>query len=105
MNMLYDRVRAKNRDGLPLGEAVQLFLWLYSTTDILPLELRKIPIDKKLLVETFQRLSEEGFFMHESQVGTDRAQEAASWRHLIDDLLSKTLDLDPDFPARATRYL
>ena len=99
MTELYDYVFAKNPDGLVYDEAVQLFIWIYSTLDVLPVELRAVPMGREYLVETFEQLSFQGLIRSPTSHGSSH------WNHIIEDFLSMRVSLDPSFPDRASRYI
>ena len=103
LETLYDHLLAKNGEGLSYDEAVQLFLWLYCSTDILPPALRTVPLGKEVLVDTFQRLTREGLVIDRGQAEPPRKH--LPWGDLVDELLSKRIALDESFPARVDRYL
>ena len=104
MNSLYHQIRAKNPAGLPYEEAVQLFLWIYCSAEILPPALRTNPPGKEMLVDLFEELQRDNVILGGPTEHAD-GLKPLPWARLVDELLSKRLALDPDFPARANRYL
>ena len=107
MSRLYFTLRDHNPNGIPYGEAVQLFLWIFSTTSVLPASLRDEPIGKKTLAETFARLSSEGKILppstrEEGEPG--EAHQRLGWDDLVRAFLSDELSLDDQFPNRAGKY-
>ncbi len=105
MSELYDHILRKNPAGLSYDEAVQLFLWLYCSTDWAPKTFSKSLLTKEQLVDTFQKLSEDGLIVGTFQHGIDKIEGGHSWAGLIDALLLSQVALDPEFPQRADRYL
>jgi hypothetical protein len=77
MTNLYEWLRAKNPAGIPYSDAIQLFLWLYCTTDFLPLNLKTEPLGRKELVETFSQLEVEQVII--SRVAFLEDEIRASW--------------------------
>lgn len=105
MSALYEYLRRKNSTGLPYDEAVQLFLWMYCSRDIMPSTFRTQPIGKETLIDTFQRLSDDGLIIEESTKDMEQTPRRIPWADLIDELLSERVKLDRDFPTRSERYL
>jgi len=96
MNNLYEYLKKKNAAGITLDDAVQLFLWLYCTTDGLPEKLRGEKIDEPLLKVAFKKLSNENI-IH----GADHMD----WGILVAQFLSKKVTLDLGARDRILSYL
>jgi len=105
MSYLYQYLRDHNDLGIPSEEALQLFLWLYCTTDILPSSLRDTRVDKELLIETFERLTLDGLISPVQNKEGDTSTALGGWKDVIDAFLSNRIELDFGFPERARRYL
>ncbi len=105
MNQLYEYIRQKNPAGLQHDVGVQLFLWLYCSSDFLPSSLKLVPLSREVLIETFQRLSDEGLIAEASDLDSPRVRDPATWAGLVDSLLSNRIALDPEFLKGANRYL
>ena len=99
-NPLYDHIRARNPDGLPHEDAVQIFLWLFCTTSVLPESLRSERITKEVLVDAFEKLTEDGLILYENL-----SEETVEWAGLVRELLSDRTQLDWSFKEKLGRYL
>ncbi len=99
-NILYEHLRARSPRGLPRDEAIQLFLWLYCTTDFLPKPLRQVQITKELLIDAFERLEQDCLILPPrfSGISTD-------WAGLVERLLSRHIEIDFSFEDRLQEYL
>ena len=104
MGALYDRIRQRNPGGMPYPEAVQLFLWIYCTTDILPVELRSDALDRENLTLTFANLTREHVIVDDA-AAKGALIDQLFWDRLASDLLAKSIALDPAFPSRISRYV
>lgn len=100
MKSLYDYLRAANPDGIPEGDAVQLFLWIFSTKDFLPPALQKLELSKEVLVDTFGRLSRDGVVTR-----MNSEEVCPPWESLVREFLLGNRMREGDFVARADRYL
>jgi hypothetical protein len=103
MKSLYQTLRDANPDGIPSDEAVQLFLWTFCTKDVLPVELRKLPLTKEVLAETFQRLTSDGL-IRGAHPDADNERSSPDWNGLVREFLLKRVELDDTFRLRAKRY-
>lgn len=107
MHPFYQYVRDKNPDGLPYHDAVQLLLWVYSTVELLPDELRQLPLGRKELTAAFAKLAEDNLIIgYSSEVDHSPNQTSEwFWNSIIDDLLSKRVSLDRNFPRKISQYV
>ena len=96
-------LREKNGSGIAYKEAVQLLLWTYCTTDILPSEFKNNNIGRKEIVETFEKLAADNFITELPE--EVRNPSLINWDGFIDKLLSKSISLDPDFPKRVSKFV
>jgi hypothetical protein len=104
VTQLYDHIATKNPEGLPYSEALQMFIWVYCVTDILPLSLRAVPVGREELVESFRQLARDGF-IHALGPIDPGINSSSHWDKVIADLLANRISLDPQFPTRARQYL
>ena len=95
---LYAALLQKNPQGFSQEEAIQIFLWLYCTVDILPEHLRDLHIGRNELEATFQQLAREGF------ISSGPTSDELRWDGLINALLSQKIDLDLGFRDRISQY-
>lgn len=100
MKSLYDYLRDANPDGIPQGDAVQLFLWIFSTKDFLPPVLQNLELSKEVLVDTFARLSRDGLITRMSSEDV-----YPTWESLVREFLLGNCMREDDFVTRADRYL
>ncbi len=106
MTTLYDHICSRNSGGLAYEDAVQLFLWIYCTLDVLPPALRTLPIGRDVLVATFERLTEDGVIVGFPVKALNPTKIVEPhWRVLVDDLLSKRIALDQNFRARIGQFV
>lgn len=95
---LADHLRQKNRTGLAYEDAVQLFLWMYCSIDVVPDAFRSEAVSKASLVRTFEELTQSGFVRKPG--GENASSAEISWRDMVDALLSHRVQLDQAFRAR-----
>lgn len=100
MTSLSNYLRDANPHGIPQSEAIQLFLWIFCTKDILPPELRALDLSKAVLVDTFGQLSRDGLVTD----GGSRDGPHPGWENLVREFLLGKLTADPAFASRAGRY-
>ena len=108
MTSLYNYIRARNPDGLVYEDAVQLFLWIYCTPDVLPPALRIERFAREDLVDTFGRLTYADVILFPPPLSkvTSMSDSHSRWNKILDEfLLSKRPSLDPDFPNRLGEIL
>ena len=105
MNRLYEHLRAKNANGLPRTEAIQLFLWIYSSKDILPSWLQPEIMDKQTLVQAFEQLTSDGLVVVGEPEQSASGGVGVPWAGLVDALLANEVELDWDFKKRAGQYV
>jgi hypothetical protein len=100
MNSLYDYLRDANANGIPHADAVQLLLWIFCTKDFLPPEIRRLELSKEVLIDTFRRLSTDGFV-----TDLNVRQALPSWEELVREFLLGNCARDENFLSRAGQYL
>ena len=100
MTSLYSHLRDSNPHGIPQADAIQLFVWIFCTKDVLPPELRALDLSKAVLVDTFGQLSRDGLVTD----GAGRGGSDPGWENLVREFLLGNLATDPTFPSRAGRY-
>lgn len=100
MKSLYDHLREANPEGIPEREAVQLFLWIFSTKDFLPSELQKLELSKEVLVDTFRTLSSDGLITR-----MNSEEVFPPWESLVREFMLGNYVREEDFVTRADRYL
>ena len=83
------------------SDAVQIFLWLYCTTDVLPAQLKSEVVSTEKLVEIFEKLSRLGLIG-----GTpirpliESGSSETAWSKLPREFLAGRVSLDETFPER-----
>ena len=102
----------KCQDTIPHLDAVQLFLWLYCTLDLLPEHLRRLELTRETLSETFSTLVKEGKIAPPSALFAAQVKKTSLspstpeyWNSLVMDFMAKRIDLDESFPNRSSRYV
>jgi len=104
MRSLYNRLRDKNVGGIPYREAVQLFLWVYCTNDILPSDLKHENTSRENLVEIFSKLTADNIITNLPSEFGNVVAPRLNWDGLVTKLLSKDIHLDPEFPKRIAKF-
>ncbi len=99
---LHSHLRRKNPDGIPIQDAVQLFVWVYCTLDVLPPQLRKAPLGRKELVGAFGKLTEDGLIICPEK---GEPIPTGGWDAVVQDILADRVRPDPAFLARIGSYL
>lgn len=108
MSSLYLFLRENNSEGIPYSEAQQLILWIYSTLDFLPSDLKANPLGRDELVKVFTKLEKEKVIIklpNNAASNEENDDSSNRWNNVIDNFLKGNLDLDPDFPKRIHRYI
>lgn len=100
---LADYLRQKNPTGLSYEDAVQLFLWMYCSIEVVPDTFRSEAVSKTSLVRTFEELTQSGVI--HKRVGTNAPSTEISWPDMVDALLSHRVQLDQGFRARISQFL
>ena len=102
--LLYERIRARNPNGLPYEVAVQIFLQIYCTTEYLPIPLRSGRFTKEALVETFEELTGDGLILLPGSTEGDDT-EFTEWADLVWEFLSGRIEQDFSFGEKICDYL
>lgn len=104
MRSLYEYLRDANPSGIPQNDAIQLFLWIFCTTEFLPPDIRTQELSKAVLIDAFRRLSAGGLI---TQAGSQQETTAGlpCWDDLAREFLLGNLALDDTFPNRVGTYL
>lgn len=105
MSELYTHLSEKNSQGLPYSEAVQLFLWIFCTMDVLPDSLKGLVLDRQTLVSVFSRLEKDNVIIGVPLEHHTRTSHAERWNGLIDDFMRGDIALDRDFSERSGGYV
>ncbi len=100
MRDLYEHLRARNPRGLPRDDAVQLFIWLFCSSSILPVSLRHERITKDVLVDVFERLECDNLIFPRSS-----PESLVDWSDLVSSFLLGRIDFDLASEERISRYL
>jgi hypothetical protein len=109
---LFDHICRKAGRGIPYPEAVQLMLWAYCTSGILPRQFRATRLARQDLAKIFCHLSNIGKVVVEKDPDYSRAtclekeiMFPEHWEGVIAQLLENQIKLDESFPAHAGNYL
>ena len=108
MHELYAHIVCKCKEPIPYDDAVQMFLWLFCTLDILPPSMRHLVLTRSVLASTFAELARNGridFHCEENRLDEENLRSSEHWEELISDLLHKRIQLSQEFRARASQYL
>jgi len=100
---LAEYLRQKNPTGLPYEDAMQLFLWMYCSIDVVPDAFRsEDAVSKAALVRTFEELTRSGFIR--KPTSTTHSPEIP-WPEMVDALLSNRVQPDWEFRTRIGQFL
>jgi hypothetical protein len=112
MDLLFDHIAKKSPRGIPYSEAVQLMLLLYVTLDVLPEELRRLPLTRQRLAKVFSQLTVSKLVLFDpadtscdgGPTHSDPARQE-HWEDLAERLMRGKITLQDSFYERASEYV